>query len=214
MNKTSAIRYIIYRIAQEFNLLNSRGGNDTEFFNKQNNFTLEKCLLLPYIITIANGNKNFFLNGIFKESFFPHLDEKKVVVGNLEDGIFKPFNAVDLNLSFADDLLVYEFKDNEFDFDEDKKLPREESLFYNINYSIKFFIERRYPNFAALSTETLKKITSQNSAFEIINSLFSHLTVDDQKIVSYFNETAKESFYFTYLNERIEEDIDKNAVLG
>lgn len=210
MEKTLAIRYIIYRVAQEFNKFHNKDVNDTAFFNEKNNFTLEKCLLLPYIITIANGNKNFFLNGIFKELFFPVLlqEDKKVVVGKINENIFIPYSAADLGLEFNSNKLVFNFNDAEFDFSDDlEKEDPKQQLKHNINYSIKFFIERRYKDFAVLYEDVLKKITYQNSAYDLMYNFFKEKSISSQILVKYFNAIAIESFYFTYYNEKIEEDV-------
>lgn len=218
MSKTLAIRYIIYRVAQEFNKYHGKDPDDANFFNEKNNFTLEKCLLLPYIITIANGNKNFFLDGIFNNSFIPlwnDNNDKKVLVGNLEETEFKLYNAEDLGLSFNDVTftLKFEFKPEEFNFNQ-VLLPKEERIAYNINYSIKFFQERRYNDFATLSQDILKKITYQNSAFDILFE-FCKISNDISQIELsvLFNAVAKETFYFTSLDQRIEEDVDTSEIL-
>lgn len=210
MNKTLAIRYIIYRVAQEFNIYHGKEANNAIFFNDNNNFTLEKCLLLPYIITIANGNKNFFLNDIFKDSFIPHFDnnDKKVLIGNVDGNDFKIYTAEDLSLEFNTNKLVFTFKDADFDFSEEADKELKATLHYNINYSIKFFIERRYKDFAILTEEVLKKITFQNNAFDVVDSLFRPLEINKNILANYFTAIAVESFYFTYYNEKIEEDVD------
>lgn len=211
MSKILAIRYIVYRVAQEFNKFHGKDINDVLHFNESNDFTLEKCMLLPYIITIANGNKNFFLEGVFKDSFFPDLNpkDKKVIIGKIEENNFSQFTDEDLGLEFNDNgFLVFNFSEEEFNFDFEEGKEKTQTLKYNINYSIKFFIERRYKNFATLEVSVLKKITYQNDAFEVIESFFSNEEISNKELVEYFNHVAIQSFYFTYLNKRIENDID------
>lgn len=103
MSKVLAIKYIIYRVAQEFNKYHGQAADNVAFFNEKNNFSLSKCLVLPYIITIANGNKNFFLDGIFKNAFLPQWEnnDRRVVVGEIQDGAFKIYSAEDLGLQFS-----------------------------------------------------------------------------------------------------------------
>lgn len=213
MEKTLAIRYIVYRVAQEFNKFHNKAVDDAVFFNEHNNFTLEKCLLLPYIITIANGNKNFFLEDIFKGSFLPILkpEDKKVIVGNIDGESFNTYTASDLGLEFNENKLVFNFNDVVFDFAEDDGKDQKKQLQFNINYSIKFFIERRYKDFAILNEDVLKKITYQNSAYDVMYNFFKEKNISDNILVSYFNAVAKKSFYFTYYNEKIEEDVDMTS---
>lgn len=216
MSKVLAIRYIIYRVAQEFNKFHGKEPDNIIFFNDKNNFTLEKCLLLPYIITIANGNKNFFLDGIFKNAFIPSWenDDKKVLIGDYTFPNFKIYTAVDLGLKFnpATSNLIFEFKPEEFKFEEEL-IEKHNRISYNINYSIKFFQERRYSNFAILSQDVLKKITYQNSAYDVLYDFFrDNIELTRAELAVLFNAVAKETFYFTSFNERIEEDVDTSQI--
>lgn len=216
MSKALAIKYIIYRVAQEFNIFNGMDPDNAIFFNEKNNFTLDKCLMLPYIITIANGNKNFFLNGIFKDAFLPvwENEDRKVVVGAVEENNFKVYSPEDIGLTFsAKGNLVFDFDSNEFQF-EDNELSKHERIAYNINYSIKFFQERRYTDFPILSADVLKKITWQNSAYDVLYNFFKdNQEVSKAEIATLFNAVAMETFYFTSYNERIEEDVDTSEIL-
>ncbi|MCS4304570.1 hypothetical protein [Chryseobacterium sp. BIGb0232] len=210
MDKINAIKYIILQVAKEFNKYNSMPENDVTYFNKHNNFSLLKCLMLPYIITIANGKKNFFLlEGIFENSFFPIISKniEKVVIGHLEDE-FLFYNETNLELEFNNDgnLIL-----NNNDLSSQDNFNLDSKLVYNINYSIQFFIARRYNDFAVLTSTTLAKLTTQNSAFEVIQNFIMSRNIDDNKlIVQLFNIVASQSIYFTSYNDNIEETFELN----
>ncbi|MDP2452490.1 MULTISPECIES: hypothetical protein [unclassified Kaistella] len=207
MDKINAIKYIIFQVAVEFNKYHSAAENDIKYFNEHNNFNLSKCLMLPYIITIANGKKNFFLNedGIFKNSFLPIIarNNEKVVIGNL-DVEFILYNELSLDLKFNNDgnlILDDNFFNQTFNLDKD--------LIAIINYSIQFFIARRYDDFAILNSAVLAKLTIQNSAFEVIQKFIKSKNIQEESIiVKLFNIVISQSVYFTSFNDSLEEKFE------
>lgn len=203
MEKINAIKYIIFQVAKEFNKYSSKPENDIEYFNNHNNFNLLKCLMLPYIITIANGKKKFFLedNGIFKNSFLPIISKnnERVVIGDLTNS-FSVYDEISLGLKFNREgnlLLDENSLDQTFNLNPD--------LISNINYSIQFFVARRYKEFAILSSTILSKLTTQNSAFEVIQNFIKKRNLeDDSLIVQLFNIVISQSIYFTSFNDNLE----------
>jgi hypothetical protein len=187
--KNQAIRYIIYKVAKGLN----GSDNQIEHFNNKNNFTLNKCLMLPYIITIANGKKEDFLNGIFENSFLPIIQEseKWVTVGDINSiGDFIPFDSNLLKLKFNTNTeLIFDFQDSEFE-------SMDIDLRNDIDHSISFFNENRYKNFAELDEEILKRITSSNSAFDVFLSIKDNYDSDLATQAEIFNLVAINSFYF------------------
>lgn len=207
MNKINAIRYIILQVAKEFNKYYSIPEDDVKYFNEHNNFNLSKCLMLPYVITIANGKKNFFLlNGIFENSFFPIISKnnEKVVIGELKDSYYF-YDETHLGLEFNNEgYLVL----NENDLTHNNLFLNNE-IISNINYSIQFFIARRYNDFAILNSATLSKLTTQNSAFEVIQKFIASRNISDNNlIVRLFNTVASQSIYFTSYNDNLDETFE------
>ncbi len=211
------ILYIVYKIAEEFNKYNDRPVDDCDFFNSNNNFTPEKCLVLPYIITIANGKKNSFIDetGVFNNSFIPVLDvdNKGVVIGGrFSDGFRKFDPEEDLNLKFVNNRLMIN------DFDKIKEVIRniesiqgDDLVIENTNFSISFFRDKRFNDFAVLSERFLKKISYQNSAFETISAFANNRGFEPKKLAEYFNIVIMNSFYFSSYNERIEKHLLESA---
>lgn len=211
MTKLNAIKYIIYRVAQQFNIYYGVEKNSVEKFNSENNFTLDKCLMLPYIITIANGKKNEFLDngGVFENSFFPVFDDfERVLIGQIKDDDFVIYSDYDLDLNFKNGYLTVDenfFKDENYSLNDNIK--------NNIEYSIKFFEEKRFSSFSSFDSPTLGLITSQNSAFDVVKNFCDVRKIHNKKkIAELFNIAAKESFYFTYFNDNLEENIELENV--
>jgi hypothetical protein len=210
--KYLAIRYIILRLAQEFNIFHSKYENDVKFFNEHNNFSFEKCLLLPYVVTIANGKKNLFLEGVFKNSFLPVLEEGKdrVEIFNveIEEGVYKPVSikSKELNLNFEGDKLI--LKDSDF---QNINNHIESNVKGYIDYSIEFFIKRRYEDFPNMEVEMLRRITSENSIFQTIRDNFPYdkgITEEDKKeIYVFFLNRLPKTTFFTALVDFLEKDI-------
>ena len=192
-----AIKYIIYRVAQEYMRFHKKE-HDVNFFNECNNFNLKKCLLLPYVITIANGKKKELLD-VFKNLFFPDLEEREgITVGSFIHGEFQEYTSEDIELNIVDGKLTYNFVENDFE-NLDSKIKN------NINHSIGFIINRRYFDFANFDDSLLKQIGYDNDAFEYLkelNSIKSLNGLNKLKISERFiGLVAKFPFFISYMEE-------------
>lgn len=161
-----AVRYIIFKCVKEYQNLKGINANQ---FNEDNNFTIEKCLLLPYIITIANGHKEKLLRGVFKNSFYPNLNEKNGVVvynnENLEDPI--EYNQDSLGLVIENNKLLDNFNNNDFN-----NINQEWKLY--IDKSFDFLLEHRDKEFPLHNVEMLKTISMSNFAFENMEAIYKN----------------------------------------
>ncbi len=167
-NKLLAIRHIIFRVAQEYLKFHKRSEDDWAYFNEYNNFNFEKCLLLPYIITIANGKKEDFLNGVFENSFYPELTKNNgVTIGHL-DGDYNEITNDNLTLTFDQSGKLNIPLDGNGALNSD---GLNDTIKERINHSIEFIIKRRYPEFANFNSSLLKEISYDNDAFEYILEL-------------------------------------------
>ncbi|KFF06752.1 hypothetical protein [Flavobacterium reichenbachii] len=203
-NKILAIRYAIFKVAQDFLAINSRDLNDIVFFNESNNFSIKKCLLLPFIVTIANGKKEQLMEGIFNLSFFPDIEKLEGVrIGKINADTFEIYDSEQLELKFENSRLIFEFKENEFT-DLDVKIKAA------IDYSIKFLKERRIERFSSLSSLELSKISMNNDAFECLleNIETKKFTnIDNISLVKEFQKYIMEFPFYLSLVKELEEDI-------
>ena len=203
-NKILAIRYSIYKVAQDFLVINSRNINDTAFFDENNNFSLNKCLLLPFIITIANGKKEQLMQGVFNLSFFPDVDKSNGVrIGEINDTEFIIYNADQLGLTFANFRLIHNFNDDEFN-------GLEDNVKSAIDYSIKFLKERRIEKFASLSSLELRKLSMNNDAFECLLEdieVKEFINTDKVTLVKQFQSYIMEFPFYLSLVKELEKDI-------
>lgn len=202
-NKILAIRYAIFKVAQDFLVINSRNLNDVTFFNANNNFSLNKCLLLPFIVTIANGKKELLME-VFDSSFLPDVEKLDgVKIGEIQEDNFIIYNAEQLNLKFDNFRLIHEFNEEEFiDLDEKVKSA--------IDYSIKFLKERRIERFSGLNSLDLRKISMNNDAFECLlenieTKEFNN--TDRVTLVKEFQKYIMEFPFYLSLVKELEEDI-------
>lgn len=202
-NKILAIRYIIYKVAKEYTILNN---SDTSYFENNNNFNLEKCLLLPFIITIANGKKGELLK-VFDKSFFPDVVNKRgVLIGKSEGNNFQIFNAKDLSLNFNQKgRLIFDFDKTEFQSIDTKTKD-------NIDYSINFIKEKRFEDFANFDFTTLSKISRENDAFEYLTERINTKEFEYKnnfELVDEFQKIIMEFPFYMSLIQEIEDDINK-----
>lgn len=203
--KILAIRYAIYKVAQDFLAINSKNQNDVDFFNKNNNFSLTKCLLLPFIITIANGKKEQLMQGVFNLSFFPDINQLNgVKIGNIENNdTFSIYTEDNLNLSFDNFRLKYTFNEEEFS-------TLDINIKSAIDYSIKFLKERRIEKFSSLSSLELRKISMNNDAFECLLEdieIKKFINSDDVTLVKKFQDYIMEFPFYLSLVKEFEEDV-------
>lgn len=203
--KILAIRYAIYKVAQDFLAINSKNQNDVDFFNKNNNFSLTKCLLLPFIITIANGKKEQLMQGVFNLSFFPDINQLNgVKIGNIENNdTFSIYTEDNLNLSFDNFRLKYTFNEEEFS-------ALDINIKSAIDYSIKFLKERRIEKFSSLSSLELRKISMNNDAFECLLEdieIKKFINSDDVTLVKKFQDYIMEFPFYLSLVKEFEEDV-------
>jgi hypothetical protein len=203
-NKILAIRYAIFKVAQDFLVINSRNLNDVAFFNANNNFSLNKCLLLPFIITIANGKKEQLMQGVFNLSFLPDVEKiDGVKIGNIDDDKFTVYTDTQLNLSFDNYRLIYNFKDEEF-------VTLDNQIKLAIDYSIKFLKERRIEKFSSLSSLELRKISMNNDAFECLLEdieVEEFINTDEVTLVRKFQDYIIEFPFYLSLVKELEKDI-------
>lgn len=189
---TLAVRYIIYKCIKEYQSLK----NETLVtFNKENNFSLEKCLLLPYIITIANGQKVKLLKGDFNNSFYPRLIDKKgvVVYNNHELNNITIHNEISLNLLFNKNILQDNFNENEFEnLDSNTK--------QHIDKSFSFLLTERDPDFPLHSVQTLETLCMTNFAFENMEALYkdkvSNGSMTELEVIIKFQFFTERSRFF------------------
>lgn len=216
-NKLNTIRYIIYRVAQEFNKYHKQDENDNEYFNNHNNFTLEKCLMLPYVIVISSIHKNFFINDIFKNSFLPVLTYSDFKSRDKENSMVLVVDYINNDTcQYTPELLGFNFKGDrlQINFEDFSKEVIDFGLQYKIDTTIRFFIEYRFKDFAILHESIIKKITSQNSAYEVIFDYFSpekfRGKLEDYKfkLSVLFQTVIEGSFYFLSYIEGLEKRPD------
>ncbi len=200
-----AIRYIIYKVAQDFLLINSKKTDDKVFFDQNNNFSLAKCLLLPFVVTIANGKKEQLMEGVFKNSFFPDVKNKVngVMIGSIIDQNFVLLNSNDLNLEFEKSKLIFNFDNNEF-------ISLSIQIKEAIDYSIRFLKERRIEEFSSLNSISLRKLSMNNDAFEFLleeieTRKFEML--NDVAIVNQFQKHIISFPFYLSLVDQLEKDI-------
>jgi hypothetical protein len=191
--KILAIRYVIYRMVEEYKkYLNINSEN----FNKENNFTLKKCLYLPFIVTIANGKKEALVTGIFKDTFYPILEKwGGVIPGNIDNNEFNLYNDINLNLTFDNNKLIDDFNAIEF-----SNLSQNWKLY--IDKSIEFLLlkEVRYPDFPTFNENILKKITMENFAFGNMIKLYSNKVMTEVELTKKFNFFVEKSRFFISSN--------------
>ncbi|UUF16246.1 MULTISPECIES: hypothetical protein [Flavobacterium] len=199
-DKTLAIKYTIFKVAQEYLKFHGQPENNVDYFNENNNFNLDKCILLPYIITIANGKKDKLLNGVFNHSFFPDLEKNDgIFICELKDNKATKFTSKDLDITFNDNQkLVFNFNSKDFEsLDPDIK--------QSINHSVEFIIKRRYPDFANFNYTLLKEICYDNDAFEYFMELkeTGELNgLNEIKIIEKFQEIVLQfPFFISYMKE-------------
>lgn len=186
---TQAIRYIIYKCIEEYKKIKNI---DTNTFNNTNNFTFEKCLLLPYIITIANGHKEKLLNGIFNNSFYPKLNERDgvVVYDNNDLNNIIPHTIDSLGLLFVNNKLQDNFELNEFQtINQDWKLY--------IDKSFEFLLKFRDKEFPLHNVDMLETISMSNFAFENMEALYkNNQDIEVTNIIRKFQFFTERSRFF------------------
>lgn len=202
-----AIRYIIYKVAQDFLLINGKDINDVNYFNENNNFSLNKCLLLPFVVTIANGRKQELMNGVFKNAFLPDVINKTegVKVGRIENKEFNLFTAENLKLTF--------FENYKLDFNSFKNLDVNAlniQIREAIDYSFRFLKARRIERFSELNSLELRKLSMFNDAFEFLLEEIDTKTLDHNNKVVLVNKfqdnIMKFPFYLSWVKE-LENDV-------
>jgi len=178
--KELTIRYIIFRFVEEYKLINNQVD-----FNIENNFTIDKCLQLPFFITIANGHKEKLIKEVFNNSFYPKIDKRDgVVVGNMSEKDFKIYNAEILELIFENNKLQENsFVDGEFN-------ELDSNIKNYVDKSIKFIKEvRKLNDFAKYDTKQFKEIAMENFAFDNISEHVKEENITTSiEIVEFFQE--------------------------
>ena len=179
-SKILAIKYIIYKVAQEYLKFREKDINDWTFFNENNNFNLDKCLLLPYLITIANGKKNELINDVFNDSFFPDIIAidgfyrgKGVFVGEINQNNFNKYTQTDLGIEF-NNLGVLQINPINYNFIDLDSVTKN-----NIDYSIQFIAEKRIKKFSILSSFELARVSMSNDAFDILKQRIKFGAIDN-----------------------------------
>ena len=197
-----AIRYIIYKVAQDFLIINNKNLDNVEYFNENNNFSLEKCLLLPFIVTIANGKKEELITTVFENAFLPDIRKiNGVLIGEINSDIFHVYNQDILNLNFIENKLKLNFDANEFT-SLDSKIRK------NIDYSIQFLKEKRIKDFSNLNVYKLIEISNFNDACDRVSVVYKNKSdIDNVNLVSKFQEYILRFPFYLSLVEQ-EKDID------
>ncbi len=159
-----AVRYIIYKCVEDYITIKNITIDE---FNQDNNFTLEKCLQLPFFITVANGHKEKLIEGVFNQSFLPKTDDRTgVVVGFTIANVFTEHNAVTLNLEFNETgMLQSNFNTNEFN--------RRENWMSYVDKSIEFYKQYRNNEFSAFDAKNFMNTSMENFAFENIKRFYN-----------------------------------------
>lgn len=181
-----AVRYIIYKCAQDFMSINNM---TVAQFNQDNNFSIEKCLQLPFFITIANGHKEKLLNDVFNNSFLPKIKNKTgVVVGNFVDNTFIEHDQDSLDLTFTDNMLQFNFSADEFK-------TREAWMGY-VDKSIAFFKEFRDDKFTTFEKDRFVQIAMENYAFENTFLFYKNQVPENDILIKTFQFFVVNSRFF------------------
>jgi hypothetical protein len=142
-------------------------------FNQNNDFSISKISLFPFLLTIANGKKPILLTHFTKDNFYFSPNENGIInveLNNLveakSDQLFFISNSISSTLKVEQlDFLVFDdFKQHLLKnfFDNDDK-----NILETINYSINFLHTNRISFFANRSFAQLSYWCKNNFAYRV-----------------------------------------------